>query len=93
MGEFSLSEAIQKFLDQSRLKGDIQALQIEDVWEQIMGKTIARYTDKLQLFGDKLIITTNVAPLKQELAYQKEKIVQRVNESMGKVVVREVVIQ
>jgi hypothetical protein len=93
MGEFSLSDAIQQFLNQSRLKGDIQAMQIEDAWEQIMGKTVARYTDKLQIFGDKLIITTQVAPLKQELIYQKEKIKQRVNEAFGKKIINEVVVQ
>ncbi len=93
MGEFSMAEAMQAFLDKSRLKGDIQALQIEDVWEQIMGKTIARYTEKLQLYGDKLVVTTNVAPLKQELMYQKEKIASRINEAMGKLVVRDVIIQ
>lgn len=93
MSEFSISEAIQQFLSQSRIQGDIQAMQIEDVWEQIMGKTIARYTDKLQIFGDKLVITTHVAPLKQELIYQKDKIRQRVNESLGKKAINEVIIQ
>ncbi len=93
MSEYSLGTAIQQFLNQSRIKGDIQAMQIEDVWEQIMGKTIARYTEKIQIFGDRLFITTNVAPLKQELIYQKDKIVQRVNEALGQRVIREVVIQ
>ena len=93
MGEFSISEAIQEFLKQSRIKGGIQALQIEDVWEQIMGKTIARYTDKLQIIGDKLIITTTVAPLKHELIYQRDKIKQRVNEALGQRVVNEVIVQ
>ncbi len=93
MGEFSISEAIQQFLAQSRIKGSIQALQIEDVWEQIMGKTVARYTDKLRIVGDKLIITTHVAPLKQELLYQKDKIKQRVNEALGQRVINEVLIQ
>lgn len=93
MGEFSISNAIRQFLDQSRLKGDIQAMQIEDAWEQIMGKTVARYTDKLQVFGDKLIITTHVAPLKNELIYQRDKIRQRVNEALGKRVINEVVVQ
>lgn len=93
MGEFSISEAIQQFLNKSRIKGDIQAMQIEDVWEQIMGKTVARYTDKLQIFGDKLVITTHVAPLKQELAYQKEKIRHRVNEALGKKIINEIIIQ
>ena len=93
MSEFSLGDAIQQFLNKSRIKGGIQALQIEDVWEQIMGKTVARYTDKLQIIGDKLIITTNVAPLKQELKYQKEKIMQRVNEALKQKVINEVIIQ
>jgi predicted nucleic acid-binding Zn ribbon protein len=93
MGEFSIGDAIQQFLTKSRIKGGIQALQIEDVWEQIMGKTIARYTEKLQLIGDKLIITTTVAPLKHELKYQKEKIKQRVNEALGQKVVNEVIVQ
>lgn len=93
MGQFSLSEAMQEFLKGSRIKGGIQALQIEDVWEAIMGKTIARYTDKLQIIGDKLIITTHVAPLKNELIYQKEKIKQRVNEALKEKVVKEVIVQ
>lgn len=84
---------MQEFLKASRLKGGIQALQIGDVWEDIMGRTIARYTDKLQIIGDKLIIHTHVAPLRQELLYQKEKIRQRVNEALGQPVVKEVIIQ
>lgn len=93
MGEFSISDAIQQFLQQSRIKGDIQALQIEEAWEKIMGKTVAKYTDKIQIIGDKLFITTNVAPLKNELIYQKEKIRQRVNEVVGQKVVNEVIIR
>ena len=93
MGQYSISEAMQEFLKGSRIKGGIQALQIEDVWEEIMGKTVARYTDKLQIIGDKLIITTHVAPLKNELKYQKEKIKQRVNEALKQKVINEVVVQ
>ena len=93
MGEYSIGEALKQFLDSSRIKGGIQALQIDDAWEQIMGKTVARYTDKLQIIGDKLIITTHVAPLKNELIYQKEKIKQRVNEALGQRVINEVIIQ
>jgi len=93
MGEFSIGDAINDFLAKSRIKGGIQALQIEDVWEQVMGKTVARYTDKLQIIGDKLIITTTVAPLKHELMYQRDKIKQRVNEALGQKVVNEVIIQ
>jgi len=93
MGEHSIQDAIKQFLRSSKIRGNIQAMQIEDVWEQLMGKTIARYTDKIQIFGNKLIITTHVAPLKQELLYQKEKIMQRVNEALKENIIKEVVIQ
>lgn len=93
MGEYSLAEAVKQFLNQSKLKSSIQALQIEDVWEKIMGKTIARYTDKIEIHGSTLYINTSVAPLKQELLYQKEKIIERVNEALGEKVVKEVVIK
>lgn len=93
VAEYSLGEALNEFLKKSRLKGDIQALQIDDVWEEIMGKTVARYTDKLQIIGDKLFITTTVAPLKHELMYQRDKIAQRVNEKLGRNIVKEVVIK
>jgi hypothetical protein len=93
MGEYSLGDALRKFLHQSQLKGSIQALQIEEVWEQIMGKTVARYTDKIRIHGQTLYIDTTVAPLRQELLYQKETILRRVNEALGEVVVKEVVIK
>lgn len=93
MGEFSMGDALRQFLKQSRLKGSVQALQIEDVWEQIMGKAIAKYTDKISIHGTTLYINSTVAPLKQELLYQKEKIIQRVNEALGERVIKEVVIR
>lgn len=93
LGEYSMAQAMELFLRKSRLKGNIQALQIEDVWENIMGKTIAKYTDKLQIINQTLFIHTTVAPLRNELVFQRERIIQLVNESMGSQVIREVVIQ
>jgi hypothetical protein len=92
MAELSIGEALKQFLKTSKLKGGVQALQVEDAWEKIMGKTIARYTDKIRIINTTLFITTNVAPLKNELLYQKDKIIERVNEALGEKVITEVVI-
>ncbi len=93
MGEYSMQDALQQFLKRSRLKGSIQALQIEDIWEQILGKTVAKYTDKIQIINHTLFISTQVAPLKNELIFQKEKIIERVNEALGEKVIKDVVIK
>lgn len=91
--EISLGDAIKEFLKKSRLKTGVQAMQIEDVWEKIMGKTIANYTDKIQIINTTLFISTSVAPLKSELNYQKAKIIERVNEALGEKVISEVIVK
>jgi hypothetical protein len=58
-----------------------------------MGKTIAKYTHSIRIINKTLFVTTHVAPLKQELIYQKEKIKLRVNEALGENVIEEVAIQ
>jgi predicted nucleic acid-binding Zn ribbon protein len=93
MGQYKMGDAIRQYLNQSRIKGDIQALQVSDIWEKVMGKTVARYTENIKIIHRTLYVTTNVAPLKQELMYQKEKIKLRVNEALGENVIDQVVIQ
>jgi predicted nucleic acid-binding Zn ribbon protein len=93
MGEFSMQDALKNFLNQSRLKGDVQALQIEEIWEKLMGKTISKYTDSIKIIHQTLFITTSVAPLKNELLFQKDNIIKRVNEALGENIIREVIIK
>ncbi len=93
MSEISIGDAIKAFLRKSRLRTGIQALQIEEVWAKLMGKTIARYTDKIEIINRTLFIRTTVGPLKQELMYQKEQIIERVNEALGEKVINDVKIQ
>ena len=88
-----MAEALQQFLNKSKLKTAVQAMQIEDVWEKIMGKTVAKYTDKIQIVGTTLFVTTVIAPLKNELLYQKDKIIEMVNLELGEKVIKEVVIR
>ena len=93
MAQMQIGEAVKQFVNKSRLKDGLRVVQIEIVWEEIMGKTIAKYTDKIQVINNKLFITTTVAPLKNELLYQKNQIINRINEAMGEKVITDVVIQ
>ncbi|MBI2282666.1 MAG: DUF721 domain-containing protein [Bacteroidetes bacterium] len=93
MSEFHIGDAIKGFLHKSNLRNGIRAVQIEEIWEQLMGKTIAKYTDKIQIINQKLFIHTAVGPLKNELLYQKQQIIDRVNEAFGEKVINEVIIQ
>ena len=88
----TLGEALKQFLEKSRIKNSIQSMQIEDHWLKLMGETIAKYTDRIEIKNGTLFIYTEVAPLKNELVFQKELIIKRINESLGDNVVKDVVI-
>lgn len=93
MSEYNIGEVLKEFINKSKLRNGIRAVQIEQVWEELMGKTIAKYTDKIEIVHHTLFIRTNVGPLKQELLYQKPQIIQRINEIFGEKVIEEVKIQ
>lgn len=93
MGEYSIGDALKGFLNKSKLRNGIRAVQIEEIWEKLMGKTIAKYTDKIEIINHTLFIRTAVGPLKNELQYQKLQIIQRVNEAFGENIITQVVIQ
>ena len=93
MATFKLGDALKQFVQGSKLKNGIQSAQIEAVWLEIMGVTIAKYTEKIYIFNQKLFIETNVGPLKNELGFQKLQIIERVNEKMGAHTISEVIIK
>ncbi len=88
-----IGAALQQFIHKSKLKQGLHAVQIQSLWEEIMGKTIARYTDKIEIVNQTLFVHTSVGPLKNELSYQKNKIIERVNEALKEKVITHVVIK
>ncbi|MFT4203650.1 MAG: DciA family protein [Chitinophagaceae bacterium] len=84
---------MKKFLEKSKLRNGIRAAQIDEVWEKIMGKTIAKYTDKIEIVQQTLFIHTTIAPLKQEIQFQKQQIIQRINEEFQETIVKDVVVK
>ncbi|MFI5164495.1 MAG: DUF721 domain-containing protein [Bacteroidia bacterium] len=89
--EQSLKDAISSFLKTSRLSGKLAEQKIIDGWEKIMGKMIARHTKQISIYNKKLILHLDSAPLKQELFYSREKIMQMLNEEAGEEVIKEIV--
>ena len=88
-----IGDALREFLSKSKLKSGLQSARIETFWEEIMGKTIANYTDKIEIINRTLFIYTSVGPLKNELIFQKPKIIERINEAFNEHVISDVIIK
>lgn len=88
----SIGDSLNSFLKSARWQTKINEIRIKTEWEKIIGTTIARYTREVKLKDGILIISTDVAPLKQELQFGKEQIIKNVNDYFKDKVVKEVVI-
>jgi hypothetical protein len=93
MGEYRIGDALHQFMNKSNLRNGIRAVQITQIWEEVMGKTIAKYTEKIEIINNTLFIYTPVGPLKNELQFQKAQIIERLNEKLQEPLIQEVVIR
>lgn len=93
MGQYSIGEALNLLLEKRKWKHKVQELRMQQEWEQIVGKTIARYTRNILLNGDVLTIFTDVAALKQELYYGKQQLIATINEYFNEGVVRDIIVK
>ena len=76
-----------------RLKARLNQTKIQAIWESLMGQSIAKYTKDIKIRKNKLYLTIESAPLRQELSYGKEKIAKMINQELGEDFIKEVVIR
>ena len=93
MASYSIGEALSLLLEKSKWKPKVHELRMRQEWEQISGKTIAKYTRNLSLADKKLTIFTDVAPLKQELMLGKTQLMTTINQYFGETVVTEIAVK
>ena len=93
MGSYSIGEAINILLDKSKWKHKVSELRLQQEWEEIVGKTISKYTRNVVLSGETLTIYTDVAALKQELYFGKQQLIVRINEYFKERVVGDIVVK
>jgi hypothetical protein len=93
MATIQLGEALKQFIKKSKLGNGIKAAAIKDVWEKVMGQTVAKYTTKIEIRQKTLFVQTPIAALKNELHYQKTLIIQRINEVFEDEVIDKVIVE
>ena len=88
-----LKEVIAELLQSYHLKEKMNEVRLVQQWEPLFGKTISKYTDKIFVNNKKLYLHISSAPLRQEMMYSKDKMIERINEAIDKDFIREVVIR
>ncbi len=77
--DITMKEAIEELLQSFKLKEKMNERKLIEKWESMFGKTINKYTSNIYVKQKKLFLKIDSAPLRQELTFNKEKMLSRIN--------------
>ena len=88
-----IAEVIKELVAKNNWKSKLYQNKVKEIWVLNMGPSISGYTKEIKLRGKKLFISISSAPLRQELAYSKTKIIELINEGLGEEYITDVIIR
>jgi predicted nucleic acid-binding Zn ribbon protein len=88
----SLREAMNELLNTYRLNSRYSQTHLKTNWQEVAGKTIASRTTKIFFKNDVMFIEVSSAPLKHQMVYGKETLLNRIREKYGSELVKEIVL-
>jgi len=88
--EKHLGDVINKLLKAYDLEDKMKELDLLQAWPELMGKAVAHRTKSIEVKNQKLILKIDSSVMREELHIGKQVIIHRVNEFMGKEVIRDV---
>lgn len=89
----SISDLLKEFVDSNHLQAGLDKVNVQEAWANMMGNGVNNYTTAVQLERDTLYVQLSSSVLREELSYGKEKIIAMLNESIGKEVIKKLVLR
>lgn len=89
----NITDALKEFVSENNLQSGLDKVNVAHTWEQLMGNGVNNYTASVKLDKDTLYVQLTSSVLREELSYGKEKIIAMLNESLGKELIKKLVLR
>jgi Dna[CI] antecedent, DciA len=89
----SIADALKEFVETNKLEKGLDKVNVADAWAKLMGNGVNNYTTSVQFERDTLYIQLSSSVLREELSYGKEKIINLLNEELGKAIIKKLVLR
>ena len=89
----SISDALKEFVETNRLEKGLNKVNVADAWVKLMGNGVNNYTMSVNLERDTLYVKLSSSVLREELSYGKAKIINMINEELGKNIIKKLVLR
>ena len=89
----SIQDVLKAFVSENNLEKGLDKVNVSEAWVKLMGNGVNNYTTGIELKHETLYVQLSSSVLREELSYGKEKIVSMLNESLGKEVVKKIILR
>ncbi len=89
----SLGDVLKDFIANGKLEKGLNKVSAEEAWHQVLGEAISKYTTRVHLDRETLYVQLSSSVLREELSYGKEKIITLLNETLGKDLIKKLILQ
>ena len=88
----NVSKVIEEVFSQKHFRIGIDNIKVQKAWIKTMGKNIQKYTYKVVYKKGILYVKLKSSVLKEELTFEKTKVIKLINQELGKEYVKDLVI-
>ncbi len=88
-----VGDLITQLLKAEKLEGSMNEQRILNIWPEIVGPMVNRYTVKRYIVNRVLYIHLSSAPLKGEMSMHRSRLKELLNESVGQEVITDIIIK
>lgn len=89
----SIADALKEFVETNNLEKGLDKVNVAEAWTKLMGNGVNNYTTLVYLERDTLHIQLSSSVLREELSYGKEKIITMLNDELGKVIIKKLILR
>ena len=89
----SIQEALKEFVETNKLEKGLNKVNVADAWAKLMGNGVNNYTTSVNLERETLYVQLSSSVLREELSYGKEKIIDMLNEELGKIIIKKLILR
>ena len=88
-----LSSIINKVINKNNLRHKIDQLSIIDIWRDIIGENIHKYVKEEKVKDYTLYIKLKSSVVRNEISYNKSRIIEKINKKIGKQAIKEIILK
>jgi len=88
-----IDSLIKKITKKPKISEGLRKIDIQEVVKNVLGKNLLNYIKDIHVMDEKLIIKLSSSSLRSELSYNKDKLLQNINDNLQESEIKEIILK